>query len=106
MFRPGNGFSPVTSSYRITPREKISDRPSTRLPFTDFGTAKILQFGTAMTQQVIGTPSYMSPEQVKGRRVDGRSDIFSLGVILYELVTGEKPFPGRNITTGISKLVK
>jgi len=79
--------------------------PDDTLKITDFGTAKILQFGTAMTQQVIGTPSYMSPEQVKGRRVDGRSDIFSLGVILYELVTGEKPFPGRNITTVIYKIV-
>ena len=79
--------------------------PDDTLKITDFGTAKILQFGTAMTQQVVGTPSYMSPEQVKGRRVDGRSDIFSLGVILYELVTGEKPFPGRNITTVIYKIV-
>ncbi len=72
---------------------------------TDFGTAKILQFGTAQTAQVIGTPSYMSPEQVKGKLVDGRSDIFSLGVILYELVTGEKPFPGQNITTVIYKII-
>jgi len=73
---------------------------------TDFGTAKILQFGTAQqTAHVMGTPSYMSPEQVKGRAVDGRSDIFSLGVMLYELVTGEKPFPGQNITTVIYKIV-
>ena len=62
---------------------------------TDFGTAKILQFGTVQqTAHVMGTPSYMSPEQVKGRAVDGRSDIFSLGVMLYEMITGEKPFPG------------
>jgi len=46
----------------------------------------------------MGTPSYMSPEQVKGRAVDGRSDIFSLGVMLYEMVSGAKPFPGQNIT--------
>src|SRR5258708_2535105 len=72
---------------------------------TDFGTAKILQFGTAQTAHVMGTPSYMSPEQVKGKPVDGRSDIFSLGVILYELMTGEKPFPGQNITTVIYKIV-
>src|ERR1700722_4329081 len=72
---------------------------------TDFGTAKILQFGTAQTAHVMGTPSYMSPEQVKGKPVDGRSDIFSLGVILYELMTGEKPFPGQNITTGIYKII-
>src|ERR1700726_3089782 len=73
---------------------------------TDFGTAKILQFGTVQqTTHVMGTPSYMSPEQVKGRPVDGRSDIFSLGVVLYEMVTGEKPFPGQNITTVIYKIV-
>ncbi len=72
---------------------------------TDFGTAKILQLGTAQTSHVMGTPSYMSPEQVKGRPVDGRSDIFSLGVILYELMTGEKPFPGENITTVIYKII-
>ena len=73
---------------------------------TDFGTAKILQFGTVQqTAHVMGTPSYMSPEQVKGKTVDGRSDIFSLGVVLYEMMTGEKPFPGQNITTVIYKIV-
>jgi serine/threonine-protein kinase len=73
---------------------------------TDFGTAKILQFGTQQqTSHVMGTPSYMSPEQVKGRAVDGRSDIFSLGVMLYEILTGEKPFPGQSITTVIYKIV-
>jgi serine/threonine-protein kinase len=76
------------------------------LKITDFGTAKILQFGTThQTAQVVGTPSYMSPEQVKGKAVDGRSDIFSLGVVLYEVITGEKPFPGQNITTVIYKIV-
>jgi serine/threonine protein kinase len=65
---------------------------------TDFGTAKILQFGTVQqTAHVMGTPSYMSPEQVKGRAVDGRTDIFSLGVMFYEMITGEKPFPGESI---------
>jgi serine/threonine protein kinase len=73
---------------------------------TDFGTAKILQFGTVQqTAHVMGTPSYMSPEQVKGRAVDGRTDIFSLGVMLYEMITGEKPFPGDSITTVIYKIV-
>src|SRR6478672_7401790 len=80
--------------------------PDDTLKITDFGTAKILQFGTVQqTAHVMGTPSYMSPEQVKGKVVDGRSDIFSLGVLLYEMVTGEKPFPGQNITTVIYKIV-
>jgi eukaryotic-like serine/threonine-protein kinase len=79
--------------------------PDDTVKITDFGTAKILQFGTAQTAHVMGTPSYMSPEQVKGKPVDGRSDIFSLGVVLYELMTGEKPFPGQNITTVIYKII-
>jgi len=80
--------------------------PDDTVKVTDFGTAKILQFGTVnQTAHVMGTPSYMSPEQVKGKLVDGRSDIFSLGVLLYEMVTGEKPFPGQNITTVIYKIV-
>jgi serine/threonine-protein kinase len=76
-----------------------------QLKITDFGTAKIMQMGATQTATVIGTPSYMSPEQIKGSPIDGRSDIFALGVILYELVTGEKPFPGENVTTVIYRIM-
>jgi predicted Ser/Thr protein kinase len=71
----------------------------------DFGIAKSAGTGITSTGQVMGTPNYMSPEQVKGRPVDGRSDLFSVGVILYECLTGERPFAGENVTTIIYKLV-
>jgi tRNA A-37 threonylcarbamoyl transferase component Bud32 len=66
---------------------------------TDFGTAKIMQYGASQQTSAMGTPSYMSPEQIKGKAVDGRTDIFSLGVMAYEMTTGQKPFGGQDIAT-------
>ncbi len=71
----------------------------------DFGIAKGGGSGMTSTGQVVGTPNYMSPEQVKGKPLDGRSDLFSLGVVLYEMLTGERPFAGQNVTTIIYKIV-
>jgi len=75
------------------------------LKIMDFGIAKSGGTGMTTAGQVLGTPNYMSPEQVKGRALDGRSDLFSFGVILYEMVTGEKPFTGQNVTTIVYKIV-
>src|SRR5690242_5616123 len=73
---------------------------------TDFGIAKITASESlTMTNAIVGTPHYMSPEQVQGQPLDGRSDQFSLTVIAYELLTGEKPYTGEHLTTVVYKIV-
>src|SRR5437868_822883 len=73
---------------------------------TDFGIAKVAASDQlTMTGAIVGTPHYMSPEQVQGLAVDGRSDQFSLAVIAYESVTGEKPYTGEHLTTVVYKIV-
>lgn len=75
-------------------------------PFlADFGVARIETSTLTQAGTTVGTLSYMSPEQVKGETVDSRSDIFALGVILYELLTGKKPFAGDNLSTIVYKIV-
>lgn len=80
--------------------------PRRRVVLTDFGIARVT-YGPryTTTNAVIGTPAYMSPEQAQGESVDSRTDIYSLGVILYELVTGRIPFEGDNPIAIIMKLV-
>lgn len=65
---------------------------------TDFGIAQMSSASRTMSGMVMGSPKYMSPEQVVGQAVDGRSDIFSLAVVLYEMLTGKTPFSGDNIS--------
>ena len=70
------------------------------IKITDFGIARLtFQPNLTMDGQVFGTPSYMSPEQVVGREIDARSDLFSVGVMLYEMLTGKKPFSGDSVVS-------
>jgi eukaryotic-like serine/threonine-protein kinase len=73
--------------------------PDGTVKVTDFGIAKIVTTAKTQTGIVLGTPSYMSPEQLSGAKVDGRSDLFSLGVVLFEMLTGERPFQGESVAT-------
>jgi serine/threonine-protein kinase len=77
-----------------------------RVKVADFGIARIEASELTQTGTVMGTPSYMSPEQFMGQPVDGRSDLFSCGVILYQLLTGEKPFTGESTTTIMYKVLR
>jgi len=73
---------------------------------TDFGIAHINESSKKKSGTVLGTPSYMSPEQLSGKQLDGRSDLFSLGVMLYELVSGIRPFRGESISKLMFKIAK
>jgi serine/threonine-protein kinase len=79
--------------------------PDGRVKVADFGIARVESSALTQTGAALGTPSYMSPEQLMGQPVDGRSDLFSAGVVLYQFLTGEKPFTGERTTTIITKIL-
>lgn len=89
--------------HRDVKPENIMLRPDGYVKVLDFGVAKLMAAGEKPFDgyrtdpgKVVGTVRYMSPEQIRGQAVDGRSDIFSLGIVLYELVTGKAPFEGES----------
>lgn len=74
--------------------------PGGEVKLTDFGIARIThEESLTMDGQIFGTPSYMSPEQIVGKNIDTRSDVFSVGILLYEMLSGRKPFTGDSVVT-------
>lgn len=72
---------------------------------TDFGIARVADLSGTRAGTIVGTPNYMSPEQVNGETVDGRADLYALGVVLYELLTGSKPFHGDVLAAVMNNIV-
>ena len=85
----------------------IMIEPGDHVKVTDFGIAKVTDSAEhlTVTGSLLGTPSYMSPEQARGGVVDGRSDLFSVGCILYEMMAGQKAFRGESITALLFKII-
>ena len=90
----------------IKPANIMRIKETKEIKVTDFGIARITSSSKTKTGVILGTPSYMSPEQIAGKKVDGRSDIFSLGVVLFEMLTGQKPFTGQDMTSMMYKIAK
>ncbi|MDQ2070235.1 CHASE2 domain-containing serine/threonine-protein kinase [Natronospira bacteriovora] len=88
----------------VKPGNMIYDRRTRRIKVTDFGVACLTDASKTKTGTILGTPSYMSPEQVLGRKVDGRSDLFSLGVTFFQMLRGELPFDGQPLATLMYKI--
>ena len=88
----------------VKPANVIYDRDSGVAKITDFGVARLLDASHTRTGTVLGSPCYMSPEQVAGHKTDGRSDLFSLGTTLYQLLTGTLPFNADSVATLMYKI--
>jgi len=88
----------------IKPANIMWDPKTDSCKITDFGIARITDSSKTKTGMVLGTPSYMSPEQLSGKKVTGQSDIFSLGVMLFQMVTGQLPFSGDSMASLMYKI--
>ena len=88
----------------IKPANVMYEPGSDMLKVTDFGIARITDSSKTKTGMVLGTPAYMSPEQLGGKKIDGRSDLFSLGVSLYQLTCGKLPFEGDSVAQLMFKI--
>jgi eukaryotic-like serine/threonine-protein kinase len=88
----------------IKPANVMYETASDTVKVTDFGIARITDSSKTKTGLVLGTPSFMSPEQIAGKRVDGRSDLYSLGVMLFQMLTGVLPFRGDSMAELMYKI--
>jgi serine/threonine-protein kinase len=88
----------------IKPANIMYERESDTVKVTDFGIARITDSSKTKTGLVLGTPSFMSPEQLAGKKVDGRSDLYSLGVMLYQMLAGALPFRGDSMSELMFKI--
>jgi serine/threonine-protein kinase len=88
----------------IKPANMMYHPQSDTLKLTDFGIARLTDSSKTKTGMVLGTPSYMSPEQLAGKKIEGRSDLFSLAVSLYQLLCGKLPFEGESMAQLMYKI--
>jgi serine/threonine-protein kinase len=88
----------------VKPANIMYDAETDSVKITDFGIARITDSSKTKTGTILGTPSYMSPEQLAGKKVDGRSDLFSLGVMLFQLLTGTLPFSADSMASLMFKI--
>jgi len=88
----------------IKPGNIMYEPDSDQVKVTDFGIARITDSSKTKTGMVLGTPSYMSPEQLSGKKIDGRSDLFSLGVTLFQMSSGKLPFEGDSMAQLMFKI--
>jgi serine/threonine-protein kinase len=88
----------------IKPANIMYEPESDSVKVTDFGIARITDSSKTKTGMVLGTPSYMSPEQLAGKKIDGRSDLFSLGVMLFQMASGKLPFEGDSMAQLMFKI--
>ncbi len=88
----------------IKPANIMYHLESDTVKVTDFGIARLTDSSKTKTGMVLGTPSYMSPEQLAGRKIDGRSDLFSLAVSLYQMLCGKLPFGGESMAQLMFKI--